>query len=69
MILLDKRITKALIRLRGCTGLSAPVLFANHRRQVFSHRGQTIVVNLSPCKISIFELVSVVEQTGLKVNI
>ena len=34
-----KRITKALIRLRGCAGWSAPVLFANPRRQVFSRRG------------------------------
>ena len=29
MILSKKRITKALIRLRGCTGWSAPVLFEN----------------------------------------
>ena len=39
MILLDKRITKALISLCGCAGWSAPVLFANSRRQVFSRRG------------------------------
>ena len=39
MILSIKRITKALIRLRGCAGWSAPVLFANHRRQVFLRRG------------------------------
>ena len=39
MILLDKRITKALISLRGCAGWSAPVLFANSRREVFSRRG------------------------------
>ena len=31
-----QRITKALIRLRGCAGWSAPALFANPRRQVFS---------------------------------
>ena len=36
MILSKKRITKALIRLRGCAGWSAPVLFANSGRQVFS---------------------------------
>ena len=36
MILSNKRITKALIRLRGCAGWSAPLLFATHRRQVFS---------------------------------
>ena len=34
MILSNKPITKALIRL-----WSAPLLFANHQRQVFSHRG------------------------------
>ena len=39
MILSNKRITKALIRLRGCAGWSAPVLFAHLRRQVFSRRG------------------------------
>ena len=39
MMLFDKRTTKALIRLRGCAGWSAPLLFANHRRQVFSRRG------------------------------
>ena len=36
MILSKKRITKALIRLCGCTGCSAPVLVANLWRQVFS---------------------------------
>ena len=34
----NKRITKTLIRLRGCAGWSAPLLFANRRRQVFSRR-------------------------------
>ena len=29
MVLSKKRITKALIRLRGCAGWSAPMLFAN----------------------------------------
>ena len=29
MVLSKKRITKALIRLHGCAGWSAPVLFAN----------------------------------------
>ena len=37
MILSWTRITKALIRLHGCTGWSAPLLFANSLRQVFSH--------------------------------
>ena len=35
MIFSNKRITKALIRLRGCADWSARVLFANHRRQIF----------------------------------
>ena len=39
MILSKKGITKVLIRLRGCAGWSAPVLFANLRRQVFLHQG------------------------------
>ena len=39
MELSKKRITKGLIRLRGCAGWSAPVLVANTRRQVFSPRG------------------------------
>ena len=39
MILYNKRITKALIRLRGCAGWSAPLLFENLRSQVFSRRG------------------------------
>ena len=36
----DKGITKALIRLRGCAGCSAPLLFAKPRRQVFLRRSQ-----------------------------
>ena len=42
MFLSKKLITKALIRLHGCAGWSAPVLFANPRRQVFSRRGPYI---------------------------
>ena len=42
MVLANKRITKALIRLRGCAGWSAPVLLANPRRQVFSRRGLNV---------------------------
>ena len=38
MVLSKQRSTKALIRLRGWAGWSAPMLFANPRRQVFSHR-------------------------------
>ena len=39
IILSKMQITKALIRLHRCSGWSAPLLFANHRRQVFSRRG------------------------------
>ena len=39
MVLSNKRITRALIRLHVCTGWSAPLLFANPRRQVFSRQG------------------------------
>ena len=44
MVLFKKRMIKALIRLRGCAGWSAPVLFANPRRQVFSRQGPYYVV-------------------------
>ena len=49
MILSKKRIIKALIRLRGCAGWSAPVLFANPRRQVFSRRGPYNICTLHVC--------------------
>ena len=39
MLLSNKRITKALIRLRRCAGWSAPVLFEIPRRKVFLPRG------------------------------
>ena len=39
MILSKKRITKVLIRLRGCAGWSALLLLATPGRQIFSHRG------------------------------
>ena len=42
MILSNKRITKALIRLRVCAGWSAPLLFATLRRQVFLCQGPYI---------------------------
>ena len=44
MILSNKHITKALIRLRGCAGWSAPLLFTNHQRPVFLRRGPFIVL-------------------------
>ena len=52
MILSKKRITYALIRLRGCAGWSAPVLFANPQRQVFSRPGPYLVYD-APTIISI----------------
>ena len=39
MVLSKTQITKVLIRLRKCAGWSAPVLFANPQREVFSRRG------------------------------
>ena len=47
MVLSKKWITNALIRLHGCAGWSAPVLFATPRRQVFSRRGP---YNVAPLK-------------------
>ena len=44
MILSEKRITKVLIRLCGCAGWSAPVLFTNPQRQVFSRQGPYVLV-------------------------
>ena len=38
MVLSNKRIIKALIRLRGCTGWSAPLLFANPEDRFSSSR-------------------------------
>ena len=43
-VLSKKQTTKALIRLRGCAGWSASVLFANSRRQVFSRRGPNLLL-------------------------
>ena len=48
MGLSTKQITKALIRLRGCAGWSAPVLFANPRRRVFSRRGSCGPIMVNP---------------------
>ena len=46
MILSNKRVIKALIRLLGCAGWSAPVLFANPRKQIFLRRGPYDITNL-----------------------
>ena len=59
MILSNKRITKALIRLCGCAGWSAPFLFANPLRQVFSPRGpyysptEYKIVSVDPGKLDV----------------
>ena len=47
ILLSYKRISKALIRLRECAGSSAPVQFANPRRQVFSRRGSSSFIHHS----------------------
>ena len=49
MILSNKQITKVLIRLCICAGWSAPLLFANPRRQVFSRQGPYVNVQNSAC--------------------
>ena len=46
MMLSNKRITKALIRLRRCTGWSALLLFAHPQRQVFSRRGPNTILSI-----------------------
>ena len=58
MILSIKQIIKVLIRLRGCTGWTAPLLFENLRRQVFSCRGPIVAVEFHlPISLQIvFEL-------------
>ena len=43
-VLSKKQITMALIRLRGCAGWSAPVLFANSRRQVSHVNAHTLAI-------------------------
>ena len=42
----------ALIRLRGCAGWSAPLLFANPRRQVFLL--ETILIIAKSASLSLF---------------
>ena len=51
MIVSKNQITKGLIRLRGCAGWSASVLFANPRRQVFSPCGP---YNLAEYELNVF---------------
>ena len=43
--ILYKKRTRALIRLCGCAGWPVPLLFTNHRRQVFSRRGPYNPIN------------------------
>ena len=47
LILSKKGITKALIRLRGCAGLLAPLLFANPKDR-FSHVEAHMICGLWP---------------------
>ena len=57
IILSIKRMAKALISLRGCAGWSAPVLFANPWRQVFSRCGPNMVMwehYISFCRTLLF---------------
>ena len=48
MVLFQMRITMVLIRLWGCAGWSAPVLFINTRRQVFSSQGPLGFLRFTP---------------------
>ena len=52
MILSSKPRTKALIRLSGCADWSAPLLFANPRRQGFSRRAHLVIHINTPTKRS-----------------
>ena len=49
MILSKTRITRALIRLRGCTGWSAPVLFASPEDR-YPHVEAHMITNTSTCR-------------------
>ena len=55
MILSNKRKAKALIRLRGCAGWSAPLLFTNHRIQVFS--GEAHIRIYHECEVGIEQFI------------
>ena len=52
MIISNKRIIKALIRLRICAGWSAPLLFANPRIRFFSRRGPDIIYSCARIQVS-----------------
>ena len=53
VILSNKRITKVLIRLHGCAGWSAPLLFAIPQRQVFSLPGPNYTVDHDGLSLSL----------------
>ena len=60
MALPETRITKALIRLRGCAGWSVPVLFANPEDRFSRVEAQIIQAQCHPCSyffLSFFSLV------------
>ena len=58
MILSKKRITKALISLRGCAGWSAPVLFANPEDRI-SHDDAHFCIHLIKQTREFFSLIYV----------
>ena len=80
MILSKKRITKVLIRLRGCAGWSAPVLFANSQMPedrfsrmeahiIWTAKAQTSWVfdqpDLKKCQLASFKFWNFIILTGL----
>ena len=60
IILSKKRITKSLNSLRECAGWSASLLFANHRRQVFSRKGPFIMICGLKNIVALFVFVAVI---------
>ena len=77
MTLSEKQIVKALTRLHTYTGWSAPKLFDNHRRQVFSRQGpfnissavkkdliSSVVSSACPLKMSIANSVETDQTAG-----
>ena len=64
MILSNKRIIMALIRLRGCAGWSVPLLLANAQRQVFSRRGP--YCDLCTCRVATKHIaIDLIKQTNI----
>ena len=57
MIFFKTQITKVLIRLCGWAGWSAPVLFANLQRQVFSRQGPFVMIFITSMGYLLFCLI------------